>query len=80
MDLGKFQKKIKTDYESSLSELIRLIQDKDDDFLSEQYYDADYENSYHYQFILEGLLHLDIYHLGQIGIIIKLIHEMKDTQ
>ena len=70
MDLGKFQKKIKTDYESSLSELIRLIQDKDDD----------YENSYHYQFILEGLLHHDIYHLGQIGIIIKLIHEMKDTQ
>jgi len=63
--------KIKLEYDNSLTELIALLKEKDDTFLRELYYDTDFKGDYPYSFVLHGILHHDIYHLGQIGIIIK---------
>ena len=69
--------KIKSEYDNSLSELIDLLKEKDDRFLNEEYYDTDFKGIYEYSFLINGMLHHDIYHLGQLGIIIKYL--MKKT-
>lgn len=69
--------KIKARYQDSLSKMIGLLQTKDDSFLNEQYYDTDFKGYYPYQFVIHGMLHHDIYHLGQLGIIIKFLKEPK---
>ncbi len=65
--------KIKTEYDESLVELIALLKTKEDTFLEEIYYDNDYKGNYTYEFLLNGMLHHDIYHLGQLGIILKFL-------
>ncbi len=62
---------IKSEYDNSLKELIQLLRSKDDSFLDQLYYDTDFKGDYEYSFVLNGMLHHDLYHLGQIGIIIK---------
>lgn len=62
-------------YNESLNGLIELLETKNDTFLQEIYYDTDYKGNYPYQFLIEGMLHHDLYHLGQLGIILKLINE-----
>lgn len=62
---------IKSDYEQSLVDLLESLESKDDGFLDGTYYDKDYKGDYTYRFLLNGLLHHDIYHLGQLGITIK---------
>lgn len=62
-------KKLKEDFYASQYHLIRIIEIKDDDFLYQVYEDT---HTYHY--FLEGMIHHDLYHLGQIGIAIKLLH------
>ena len=64
---------IKSAYDDSLTELIGLLKDKDDEFLTQEYYDTDFKGQYTYQWLLTGMLHHDIYHLGQLGIIIKFL-------
>ncbi|AUP78594.1 DinB family protein [Flavivirga eckloniae] len=66
--------KIKSEYDNSLSELIDLLKEKNDEFLNETYYDTDFKGIYKYRFLLNGMLHHDIYHLGQLGIIIKYLN------
>lgn len=61
------------DYQKSLSEVIDLLKDKDDLFLKEKYYDQDFKGEFDYSFAIDGILHHNIYHLGQMGIVIKLI-------
>jgi len=39
--------------------------------LNKLYYDTDFKGNFEYGFVINGILHLDIYHLGQLGIIIK---------
>lgn len=63
--------KIKSEYDRTLSELIDLLKSKDDEFLNELYYDTDFKGDFEYRFVINGMLHHDIYHLGQLGIIIK---------
>ncbi len=63
--------KIYKEYQSSLSTLIELLNTKDDPFLMECYYDPDFKGNYPYSFIVNGMLHHSIYHLGQLGIIVK---------
>ncbi len=67
--------RIKSEYDNTLSELIDLLKTKDDDFLNELYYDNDFKGDYKYSFVIHGMLHHDIYHLGQLGIIIKYLKE-----
>ncbi len=71
---------IKARYQDSLSRMIKLLQPKDDSFLNEKYYDTDFKGYYPYQFVIHGMLHHDIYHLGQLGIIIKFLKEFKTQQ
>lgn len=67
--------KIKLEYDNSLSELIDLLKKKEDGFLNEKYYDTDFKGIYEYSFLINGMLHHDIYHLGQLGIIIKYLKD-----
>jgi hypothetical protein len=66
---------IKSEYDKSLDNLIDLLKLKDDRFLDEEYYDTDYKDNYKFSFVINGMLHHDIYHLGQLGIIIKYLKE-----
>ena len=65
------------EYQDSLDEIIELLHNKNDGFLEEYYEDQDYQDHYNYSFLINGLLHHDLYHLGQLGIVIKLIKESK---
>lgn len=67
--------KIKSEYNNSLSELIELLKAKDDEFLDKEYYDTDFKGNFKYSFLIKGMLHHDIYHLGQLGIIIKYLNQ-----
>mgnify|MGYP001820822795 FL=1 len=55
----------------SLYELLTLLKQKNDDFLDELYYDTDFKSNYPYNFLIQGMLQHDVYHLGQIGLLIK---------
>ncbi|MGS2741062.1 DinB family protein [Sinomicrobium sp. M5D2P17] len=68
-------KEIMQKYQDSLAQVIVLLKEKDDSFLNEKYYDQDFKAEYDYSFAVNGMLQHNIYHLGQIGIIIKLIKE-----
>jgi hypothetical protein len=70
---------IKEEYNRSLARIIELLTDKDDHFLNKKYYDTDFKDHYPYSFVLNGMLHHDLYHLGQIGIIIKYLKSTKNT-
>ena len=61
-------------YESQL-ELIHALEDQDDTYLETKFLDTDY--NFHY--LIEGIIHHDLYHLGQIGITIKLLNENKNN-
>lgn len=61
--------KLKADLFASQMELIDLLRDKPDAYLEEN----DYVPGYSYKYLVEGLIHHDIYHLGQIGITLKLL-------
>jgi len=62
---------VRSTYDNTLLTLIKLLKSKDDTFLNEQYYDTDFKDYYPYSFVIQGMLHHDLYHLGQLGIIIK---------
>lgn len=72
--------KIKSEYDKTLLELIDLLESKDDSFLNEVYYDTDFKSNYAYSFVINGMLHHDIYHLGQLGIIIKYLNKNDEEQ
>lgn len=73
------RKKIISEYNSTLSTIIELLKDRSDAFLSDQYFDIDFKGSYPYSFALYGLLHHDIYHLGQIGILITMMKKKEKS-
>ncbi|WP_255420549.1 hypothetical protein [Aquimarina sp. AD10] len=43
--------------------------------MKKEYYDTDFKGNYEYSFLLNGMLHHDIYHLGQLGLIIKYLKQ-----
>lgn len=55
-------------YESTVT-LINALQNEDDTYLETKFMDTDY--NFHY--LIEGIIQHDLYHLGQIGITIKLL-------
>ena len=65
---------LKNSFYKSKAELIQLIEDKDDIFLETINHVSDC--TYHY--LIEGIIHHDLYHLGQIGVTIKLLNENKN--
>jgi len=60
-------------YRDSTFQIIELLKEKDDSFLNERYYDQDYGDHFEYSFAINGMLHHDLYHLGQLGIVLKLV-------
>lgn len=60
---------LKNAFYDSQSDLIHLIESQDDSFLETPFLDTDY--NFHYLF--EGIIHHDLYHLGQIEVTIKLL-------
>ena len=71
----KTWKQLVNQYHASQNEIMFLLRDKNDDFLEETYEDQDFAGRFSYSFMLNGLLQHDVYHLGQLGIIIKLLEE-----
>jgi uncharacterized damage-inducible protein DinB len=71
---------VKSDYENSLTTLIDLLDEKGDSFLSQEYYDTDFKGYYPYEFLLTGMVQHDVYHLGQLGLILKLLNEPSTPQ
>lgn len=65
--------KLKKDLSDSQEELVNYLSDKDDQYLKETMYKEEFSLKY----LVEGLLHHDLYHLGQIGITIKLLNGRK---
>lgn len=59
------------EFDESLEAVLELLSRREDAFLQETYYDQDYGREYPYAYLLYGLLHHDLYHLGQLGIILK---------
>lgn len=59
------------DYQKSGEALTNYLETKTDSFLEETYYDPDFKGTYPYRFVVQGMIHHDIYHLGQIGLVIK---------
>jgi len=59
-------------YDSRL-ELIHLFANQDDTYLETKFLDTEY--NFHY--LIEGIIQHDLYHLGQIGVTIKLLNENK---
>ena len=70
-------KSIISEYKSTLYTIIDLLKDRTDSFLNDHYFDIDFKGSYPYSFALYGLLHHDIYHLGQIGMLITMIKKQQ---
>jgi uncharacterized damage-inducible protein DinB len=60
---------------NSREELIALFKNQEDAYLETQFLDTEY--NFHY--LIEGIIQHDLYHLGQIGITIKLLNEKKGT-
>ncbi len=58
---------------NSRIELIELFANHDDTYLENKFLDTEY--NFHY--LIEGIIQHDLYHLGQIGITIKLLNENK---
>jgi hypothetical protein len=60
-------------YNDSVNQIVMLLKTKDDLFLKKRYVDQDFGQEFDVAFVIEGVLQHCIYHLGQIGIVIKLI-------
>ncbi len=61
---------LKNDFDKSLAELISLLENLQDIDLENKWLDTNND----LQYLVEGLLHHDLYHLGQLGITIKLLN------
>jgi uncharacterized damage-inducible protein DinB len=68
---GKGRSTLMKDYLDSQIEILELLADKEDDFLEELYYDDDFGGHYSYSWLLRGMIQHDVYHLGQLGWIVK---------
>ena len=76
-DLNKIGwENLKKAFYESQAELIHGLENQDDTYLETKFLDTDY--NFHY--LIEGIIHHDLYHLGQIGITIKLLNENKSIR
>ena len=55
-------------FDQSRYDMIALIEGKDDAYLETRFQDTEY--NYHY--LIEGIIQHDIYHMGQIGVVLKM--------
>jgi uncharacterized damage-inducible protein DinB len=62
---------IKAQLAETQRRLIELLQNKTDDLLTQ----TAKPKSYTFQFLLEGIIQHDIYHLGQIGLVARIVSQ-----
>lgn len=62
--------KLKSEFYQSQEDIIELIENETDEYLEREYTDG-----FKFKYLLEGLIHHDLYHLGQIGIVIKFLNK-----
>lgn len=55
--------------------VIALLEDKDDQYLDTPYPHADPDFPYNFKYLLTGLIHHDLYHMGQMGITVKYLDQ-----
>jgi hypothetical protein len=58
------------DFKESQELLIALLNTKNDDFL-----ESEYKEGKTFDYSIEGIIHHDIYHLGQIGLVISILNK-----
>ena len=66
---------LQKEFYQSIYTLIEMLSDKDDTFLENKYRDG-----YSFKYLIEGLIHHDLYHLGQLGITIKFLNLQHDVK
>ncbi|MFN1215615.1 DinB family protein [Chryseobacterium kwangjuense] len=67
-------------FRKSQNDLINFLDQKDDFYLYSKYPHADPTFPHDYLYLVNGLIHHDFYHLGQIGIAIKYLqNRVKST-
>ena len=66
------------DYVDSVDMLIRLLEEREDTFLDEKYFDPEFNGEFPYSFTVYGILQHDLYHLGQIGLVCKMLKVKND--
>jgi len=69
----KSWKNLLNEFYSSQKKIISFLEEKDDWYLYSAYPFAEPLFTHNYQYLVTGLIHHDFYHLGQIGITIKLL-------
>lgn len=66
---------LKEEFDYTQNQLIELLSTKSDDFLDEEY-----EEGFTYEYFVEGIIHHDIYHLGQIGLLISFLEKQMELE
>jgi uncharacterized damage-inducible protein DinB len=64
-------KKLLADFKQSQELLIGLLNTRDDNFLETKFQDGT-----NFDYLVEGVIHHDIYHLGQIGFVISILNQI----
>ncbi|WP_282636904.1 DinB family protein [Sphingobacterium thalpophilum] len=68
---------ILNDFHATQLQLIAFLESKDDAYLCTSYPHADTTFPHDYKYMVTGLLHHDLYHLGQMGIVIKFLNQQQ---
>lgn len=63
------------EYTDSVDALIHLLEEKDDTFLDETYTDPEFNGEFPFSFAIHGIVQHDLYHLGQLGLVCKMLAE-----
>lgn len=61
------------EYVDSVDLFIRSLEEKTDDFLNEEYSDPEFDGTYPFSFAIVGIVQHDLYHLGQLGLVAKML-------
>ena len=63
------------EYVDSVDSLIHLLEEKDDAFLEMKYIDPEFNGEFPYSFAIHGIVQHDLYHLGQLGLVCRMLKE-----
>ena len=64
---------IYSEYVESVDSLLAVLENKEDSFLEEQYTDPEFDGEFPYSFTIHGIVQHDLYHLGQLGLVCKML-------
>ena len=61
------------EYIESIDLFASILENKEDEFLDTEYSDPEFGGNYPYNFTVVGIVQHDIYHLGQLGLVAKML-------